>query len=137
MAPAAAARWARAGLAAGLAAAGLAGLAGLAGCAGPSQTEAYCQAISDAAAAPDAAALIGGDEAALAAALDLYQSLAELAPASLKGEWGILNGNLEAMLQAARGDRAVEDSNYDKFSAAYAAIEQDKRERCPQAEPAD
>jgi hypothetical protein len=79
----------------------------------------------------DSTALIEGDESTLAAAQELYGSIAGQAPEEVKADWSVLVRDLESLLQAARGDRAVEDSSYDEFVEAFARIEQDKHDRCP------
>jgi hypothetical protein len=107
----------------------------LAGCGGKDgfDSEAYCAAIVEPGVTLDAKALIEGDKATLDQARRLYTSIRDQAPEELVDEWDLLIRELESMSQTARGDRAVEDSNYEAFSEAFAAIELDKHDRCPTA----
>jgi hypothetical protein len=93
-------------------------------------SEAYCEAIAEPGVVLDAKALIDGDEATLESATTLYASIRDKAPEDLKDDWAVLIEDLGEMLQTARGERDVTDSDYDGFAEAFTAIEQDKHERC-------
>jgi hypothetical protein len=110
----------------------LAAVAGLGACGKDEgfDSEAYCAAIANPGPVLDAKALIDGDEATLQTATELYASIASQAPPELKDDWSVLVDGLDSMLQAARGERDVTDSNHDAFTDAFTVIQQDKHERC-------
>ncbi|MDR1118537.1 MAG: hypothetical protein LBL01_04495 [Bifidobacteriaceae bacterium] len=117
------------------AAAAVALAAGLvaAGCGGGDEgfdSEAYCEAIRAPGVTLDAKALIEGDAATVEAAKEVYTAIRAKAPPALRDEWGVLVDDMDGVLQAARGDRDVTDSNYDAYSEAFTVIEQDKHNRC-------
>ncbi|MDR2113958.1 MAG: hypothetical protein LBO75_01625 [Bifidobacteriaceae bacterium] len=116
-----------------LAVAGLVLAAGLLGGCSSSKSfdsKSYCKALGVPETTFDTKALIDGDKEALEQATALYTEIGAQAPDSLKDDWDLMVRQLKSMLQAARGEVAVADVDYEAFSAAFTQVKDDQQKRC-------
>jgi len=93
--------------------------------------QAYCAALQ-ASTDLDTKQLVDGDPDQLAKAEETYLHLQSLAPPQLADEWALVVAGLDAMLEAARGGRPINQTDHTAFSAALGLIDMDRLERCPE-----
>jgi hypothetical protein len=108
-----------------LAAAGGCGVGG-----GEFDSEPYCQLIADPGVRLDSKALIDGDKGELRQARSLYRKLRDKGPPELREQWNLIVRDLDSIAEAASGSVSAEEVDYEAFADAFAAIEEDKHDRC-------